>query len=293
MSDDSKQPEPWRHPLLPWLTGIAVNTFPFVPYAPLEGIQEKIDHAVVELADARWGEDEAKRQIRITYNHAAAALHAIALAGGSELDGHELHALLFVAAQGDPLAHAFCDAAGYALLLDLLPEFAVATRLPGFKDALEQWAHSFGYHLRFDGSKPKQLKFINREMVQKDEPCANFWLTACQNDFPSPKEFLAKLAKEQFLFTDAKRHTPKPKQEPARFKDLIQFGWLPASLWARTHAGIVHFFQPRATGAVEAAKRVMGDVSVLKFSRSHRGEWQEAIDQARDPEKNISAEKNP
>jgi hypothetical protein len=280
------QTEAWPHPLLPWFTGIAVNSKPLVAFAPLEEIQREIDQAT--LIHPPLGEDEAKRQILTTYRHAAAALFAIAANGGSELDGTELHALLFVAAQAHPLAQAFCDAAGYALRLSLLPQFAVASRLPGFTEALKDWANHFEYEVPF--STPEQLKFIHREMVQNDKPAAQFWLRMCEQGFSSPDHYKQAMNAERRLYKDTLRKKPPPKRrnsrkktpqrEPARFKGAIAFGWLPASLWARTHRGTFFFFEPSGDDREAGENRVKGDVWDLGFTGSHHGDLERFIDAA-------------
>lgn len=282
MSEGEPESESWPHPLLPWLTGIAVNSTPMVRFAPPGEIEWEIAGAA--LIHPLLGEDEAQRQILTTYHHSAAALLAVAPAGGSELDGTELHALLFIAAQADPLANALCDAAAYALNYSLFSEFAVATRLPGFLDALKEWAKHFGRLKPFDGKE--ELQYINRQMVQKEDPCAGFWLTAALRDFSSPKDFMQASSDELYRYKDniRKKKDPDKKgssRKPSTYKDQIAVLWVPASLWARSCNGIVRFLEPKAEDGVAAEERVRRDISTeLKFGGSHCAKWQQQIEKA-------------
>jgi hypothetical protein len=282
--------EYWPHPLMPWLENIAVNSrhLALVQYAPLEEFKARLDLA--GIVHPLYAEDEAKRNILMTYQHSAALLFVIAAGGGSDLGGEELHALLYTAAETDPFALALCNAAAAALRLGFLPSFTVATRLPGFMSALEAWARHFEYDKPFSG--PDRLLFVNRDMSGDD-----FWLKACQNDYPSVKDFMRALCREQELFEDAKRKSQERKDKlmkkgktprpPAIFKDRIAFGWLPLSLWARTSAGISFLLEPRGDAAEKAEKRVQRDINELKFSASHCGDLEIFINRADKVGKNV------
>jgi hypothetical protein len=276
----------WQHPLLPWLEGLAVNSRPLVAFAPHAGIQHQIDLAC--LGHPLLGEDEAKRNMLATYRHSAALVPAIFAGGGSSLDGENLHALIFTAAQADTMAFALCDAAGFALRAGtpFFSAFAVSTRLPGFLDALAAWVKQC-YGKPFSGGD--EFQDINRQMVQKDAPEAGFWLKACEREF-SPTEFMRACHEEMDKFdeTTRKRATRKPRRQ-AEFKDSIRAGWIPLSLWARTSAGIVFLLAPKCDSASKAEGRVKRDINELDFSNSHRGDLGRFVENAELEAKKLSA----
>lgn len=272
----------WPHPLLPWLTAAAAASDPpLLPYAPMAEFRRQLEH--VAIPHPLIIEDEAKKHILATYHHSMAAVFAIAAGGGSDLHGDELHALIYRASD-DPFVFAFIEAAAAALCMGRHPAFTVSTRLPGFMDALEAWARHFEYDKRFHG--PERLKYVNRELIRKNVTGAEFWLRACERDFPSPADYMRAVTKEVGLADDAERNTAKRKPRSApRFKDSIAYGWLPASLWARGNADIAYLIDPTGPAGVDRVKR---DISALKFTASHRSAWRDFIDKAELEAKKVS-----
>lgn len=280
MSETKK--EYWPHPLLPVFRSLALNTKPLTPFAP------QTDFAVeLELAALRFkelGEDEVKQNALTTYRYSAIAAYALSAAGGSDMEGEDLHAMMFVAAQGSWIAHSFCDAAGYAFRLGMFPSFAVATRLPGFMDALELWGKYFEYDQRFNG--PEHLKYVIRNLVENNAPDSRFWQNTCGKRFPSLKDFNQALAKEVINHTKAKskKESRGTSRERARFKDAIALYWIPASLWARSAKSILSLLDPKADDGVNALKRIDRDISEigkpkkLGFAASHNGSLEQFID---------------
>lgn len=278
----------WPHPLMPWIESCAIRAVPLVPYAPQEEFKRNLDYA--GWIHPLLAEPEAKRHFLATYQRSMALVFALAAGGGALLNGQELHCLVYHAAEGDPLAFALCESAAFALEWGRHPSFTVATRLPGFMEALEAWARHFEFGKPFSGKD--QFIYINRSLVQKEVQGADFWLKACMNDF-SPKEFMRASSDELEKFDDAERQRKnreakrkldnrKPKPT-SRFKDKILGGWLPLSLWARDHDGIAHLLEPNAEKSDETLQRkdrVKRDISDLGFSDSHHPELHKFIDQA-------------
>ena len=270
-----------EHPLIQTIEGWAGNaTNPRVAFAPNEGFQKQIDLAV--LRDATMADEYAKAQAWRTYHNSA----ALAIALNGRHFGLELHRMTYLSAFGSPLGFALCDAAGYAFGLDInegtkfFPAFAVSLRLDGFISALEAWAGHFKYGRPFDGAE--SLPYVLREIVDPNKPGAKFWHQACADGFAEYPEFRTADAKEQANIDDAKRKREKrpTNRKPAEYKDLLAWGWVPLSLWARSSAAISFLLKPDTINAPEAEKRVQRDISVLGFSASHHGKHQDSIDRA-------------
>jgi hypothetical protein len=276
MSDEPKH-ESWPHPLLPWLTEIAKKATPLIPFTPPEDIEREI--AMTSAAHPLLASDEAKRIIIATYRHSSIAAMIVGMNGGSELDGEELHSLLFVAAQGHPLAAAFCDAAGHAYGLGMMPSFAAATRLPGFVPALKDWARHFEYEKPFHG--PERLRLVLEEIIESGAPGAEFWQGACRMGYDNQSSFNRALGEEYRKYDDAARK--RKNHESSGLKNRIAFGWLPASLWARRCDSILAVIDPRSSDAIKASGRVRRVIGKgegnLNFT-SHQSNFEKFIENA-------------
>jgi hypothetical protein len=278
------------HPLLPTIMKWANNAPPpLVTFAPNHEFQREIDLAV--LRDHRLGHEHAKEQEWKTYRYAMAL--GLAIEGGAPC-GLERHALIYHAASGSPLAFALCDAAGDALQLGprFFSSFSTATRLPGFMSALEVWTKNFDYDQAFNA--PDDFKFIHREIIEKDAPGADFWSKACQDGFGNCRQFFDAVAVEKRQSDDAKkkkkdRNSPRV---PAKYRAMIEWGWLPLSLWARTAKDIAYLLDPDLTDQPKETKNVERDISEfhknLKMPNSHQGRKYGAVIERTE----LSAKKN-
>lgn len=260
------------HPLLSVIESWAeAAPKPLIPFAPPEEFQTSLDLSA--LLDHRLGHEHAKAEERKTYQRAALLGRFLV---GSEFS-IELHATIYHAAAGNPLAFALCDAVWDAHKLGgMAPQtFWVATHLEGFVSALEAWTRHFEYDVKFSG--PDKLPFILREIVENDAPGSKYWLAACQADFPDGISFAKAFSGEHLKLEGAKRKRSErggAKRAPSAYRDRIAWGWLPLSLWARSAAGISCLLEPESMEASKAEGRVRRDISSLKFSNSHRGDHQ-------------------
>ncbi|MCP5534259.1 MAG: hypothetical protein H7A48_13905 [Akkermansiaceae bacterium] len=218
--------------------------------------------------------------------------------------------MVYRAAWGSPIGFAFCDAAWYARELGRFPElllvtirgsrdgkheerivrdgndywqkFAISLNLDGFMKALEDWTLAFGYGLPFHGSE--QLRYVLEEV---DEPDAKAWLQLCLDEFPSALDGASAIQREMEKIQESERKREerrkagrKPRPTPA-FKEALQWGWLPRSLWGMSTSAIACELDPTIRDEGEATKasgRIRRDITALGYSASHRGEHQEALE---------------
>lgn len=271
------------HPLMSVIEEWANNAPPpMVAFALNHEFQREIDLAA--LHDPLLGHDDAKREAWKTYRHASAlgwALHGKPF-------GVEVHSMIYRAACGsNPLAFTLCDAAGDALVCGakFFSAFSVASRLPGFRFALEVQAKYFEIDRKFHGAE--RLSYVYRGIIAKGHPGADFWLMACQRGFDSTQEFINAVALEKRLADDAerKRDTRDSPRAAAKYREKIACGWLPLSLWARTSKSIAYLLEPDLTDTDKETARVEKDISEfhkkVKVPSSHRGrEYGEIIERA-------------
>ena len=204
-----------------------------------------------------------------------------ALNGGRPC-GIDVHEMLYHAACGSPLGFALCDAAGFAFLTGskFFPVFTVATHLPGFLRAMEVWAKHFEYDQAFECRA--RFEFVLREVVGKKAPGSDFWFLAVQPGFADTLEFWDAGTVENKKWKDATRKMIErdSKRSPAKYKQRVEGGWLPLSLWARTAKDIAYLLEPDLKDAgkdvVETdIGRVAGDISDfhgnVKMPSSHCG----------------------
>jgi hypothetical protein len=264
MSQDSKKQAAGitDHPLWPtilqWCSvGMEKPNMP--PFLPVLDFHAFIDGSSIH--------DEAKKNFKQPYNDSAFLGKALC---GPEYD-MDIHRVLYLAT-GHPLGYALAFAATIAKQSGFLAPFSDSLRREGLIKALEAWSHLC--ELDGDFLWDKELKWVNRTLVGKDETAADFWLGKCQEFSRSKPDYLEKLGKELANAAAAKRGKAKDRAKGvqpvvSQFKAKIQLLWVPAGLWLLPDASIAATVCPDLKAVLlEHMEHVRADISTLKLSAS-------------------------
>lgn len=211
--------------------------------------------------------DEAKKNFKKPYYDSAFLGKALC---GSGYDV-EIHRVLYLAT-GHPLGYALAYAATIAEQSGFLAPFSASLRRDGLVKALDAW--SLSNKLDGDFVWDKELKWVNRTLVGKDETAAKFWSGKCLELSESTSAYHEKLGKELANAAAAKRGKAKDRAKGvqpvvSRFKDKIQLLWVPAALWLLPDDEIASTVCPELKAVLEKHKEhVRADISTLKLSGS-------------------------
>jgi hypothetical protein len=235
------------------------NMPPFFPSAEF--------HAFI---DGSRVHDEAKKNFKKPY-YDSAFLGKALCGAGYDMD---IHRVLYLAT-GHPLGYALAYAATIAEQSGFLVPFSASLHCDGLVKALEAWNHS----LKLDGDFvwDRELKWVNRTLVGKDETAADFWLGQCQEMSGSKPVYLEKLGKElanaaSAMRDESKRRAQGVKPKASKFKDKIQLLWVPAALWLLPDSRIAATICPDLkTVSLQHEEHVRADISTLKLAASRCG----------------------
>jgi hypothetical protein len=264
MSDDAKSQATGitGHPLWPTILqwcSVGMDKPHLPPFLPVAEFHAFIDSLRVH--------DEAKKNFKKPWYDAAFLGKALC---GPKYDV-EIHRVLYLAT-GHPLGYALAYAATIAEHSGFLAPFSDSLRREGLIKALEAWNHSMG--LDRDFVWDKELKWVNRTLVGKDETAAAFWLGKCQEMSGSTLAYRDKFVKEatnaaSAMRDETKRRARGAKAQASRFKTKIQMLWVPAALWLLPDASIAATVCPDLKAVLlEHMEHVRADISTLKLSAS-------------------------
>lgn len=194
---------------------------------------------------------------------------------------HELaYRFVGLTSRGAALGNAAWKAFKPGIKKSLKAAFVKSLELPGIETAADAYAKQL---VERKDDPRSLLKWVNRELAERDPEGAKFMLRILPDMFDDPADYLEEIANEVRRSKDAKRKTAQrggPRRKDPKYREWIRQYWLPAALWCRGTPGIILLLNPKTKNIHVDIQRIESDISFLGYSSSRRRENEKQIEEA-------------